>query len=220
MVKKTTEKITARDVALGVLKSTGCPMTAAQIYAESKAMKMEWISEAEYPAAVINSLMVRDVRTKGAASDFIKVSSEPNTWALNTDKRRAEAPSKEAVIPITDAPTAKKVINIVQRINIKKLGIENEHELELVMWGAMCGRWPDWIKWRKSFGGRTCDVGLSDVAVEMKYIKSMADKDRLVGQVLDYLKDVDEVVVVAIDEKGLLKESPLKDFDNVFMVVM
>ena len=203
-----------------VLASTGTPMTAAQIYAESKAMKIDWVSEAEYPAAVINSLMVRDVRTKGAASDFLKVSSEPNTWALNTDKIRAATPSKEAVVPITDAPTAKKILNIVQKINIKKLGISDEHELELVMWGALCGRWPDWIKWRRNFGGRTCDVGLSDVAVEMKFIKSLADKDRLVGQVLDYLKEVDEVVVVALDEKGLLKESPLKDFDNVFMVIM
>jgi hypothetical protein len=54
----------------------------------------------------------------------------------------------------------------------------------------------------------------------MKYIKSISDKDRLVGQVLDYLKDVDDVVVIAIDEKGLLKESPLKEFDNVSMVIM
>jgi hypothetical protein len=195
-------------------------LTAAQIYAESRAMKMEWVSEAEYPAAVINSLMVRDVRTKGTTSDFIKVSSEPNTWALNTDKARPATPSKTAVVPITDAPTAKKVVNLVQKINIKKLGISDERGLELVMWGAMCGRWPDWIKWRKNFGGRTCDVGLSDIAVEMKYIKSISDKDRLVGQVLDYLKDVDDVVVIAIDEKGLLKESPLKEFDNVSMVIM
>jgi len=214
------EKTSARDLAMRVLTSTGVPMTAAQVYAESRAMKIDWVSEAEYPAAVINSLMVRDVRTKGAASDFIKVSSEPNTWALNSDKTREATPSRAAVVPISDAPSAKKILNMVQKINIKKLGISNEHELELVMWGAMCGRWPDWIKWRKNFGGRTCDIGLSDVAVEMKFIKSLSDKDRLVGQVLDYLKEVDEVVIIAIDVKGLLKESPLKDFDNVFMVIM
>jgi len=214
------EKITARDVAMKVLASVGAPMTAAQIYAESRAMKIEWVSESEYPAAVINSLMVRDVRVKGAASDFIKVSSEPNMWAINSDKKRADTPAKVAVITPSDAPTAKKIVNLIQKINMKKLGISCERDLELVMWGAMCGRWPDWIKWRKSFGGRMCDVGISDVAVEMKYIKSIADKDRLVGQVLDYLKDVDDVVVVAVDEKGLLKESPLKDFDNVSMVIM
>jgi len=211
------EKVTTRELIKKVLTESGVPMTATQIYNESKAMKIPWESVHEHPEAIINSFISKDV--KGEKSEFMRTSSEPNTYAMNTPEIKDATPARETA-KISDGPSAKKVVNLLQKINISKLSISNEHELELVMWGALCGRWPDWIKWRKNIGGRTCDVGLSGVAVEMKYIKTMADRDRLVGQVLDYLKEVDEVVVVAVDDKGLLRESPLNTFDNVFMMIV
>jgi hypothetical protein len=211
-------EMTIPEMAKKVLETVGHPMTSSEIWNEAVAMKIAKETTYEHPPALVNSALNASVKKHGKDSPFIKVSVDPNKYFLNNGS--ISPPTREGVPSLSDAPTGKKILNLLERIDIARLRIENERELELVMWGALCSRWPDWIKWRQNFGGRTCDVGLDCVAVEMKYIKTLGDKDRLVGQVLDYLKDVDEVVVVAVDKGGLLKNSPLYEFENVTVVII
>lgn len=218
-----TEKI-AKGMTLknlkSVLESAGKPMNATEIHEKSLQMGFEVKSmEDVLTKAQINSVLSSDIRRKGINSEFIKTSTEPNTYTINNPKNDSSTPKRESVPFLTDAPTGKKVKNLIEKIQLEKLNISNERELELVMWGAICGRWPEWIKFRPNFGGRSCDVGLGGIAVEMKYVKSLSDKDRLVGQVLDYMKDVDEVVVIAVDDKGFLKNSTVSDIDGVTIVI-
>lgn len=108
--------------------------------------------------------------------------------------------------PNKDIPTAKKIENFLKKLSISELGITNEHDLELTIWGLLSGRWTDSIHYRREVGGRLCDMTLDNVAVEVKYIKHVADKDRCTGQIMDYLRSSKDVVVVAIDHHGYLKE--------------
>lgn len=204
-----------------VLEKGGKPMTATQIYEKAVSSKIIIVGQTtneQISKMCINGVLSRDIRNKGINSDFIKTSTEPNTYFLNGVEIANEIPKRESVASLSNAPSAKKVKNLVEKIQLEKLNVSTERELELVMWGAISAKWPEWIKYRPSFGGRTCDVGLGSIAVEMKYIKNISDKDRLVGQILDYLKDVDEVVVVAIDEKGYLKNSSISSLEDVSIV--
>ena len=115
-----------------------------------------------------------------------------------------------------DVPTPKKVQNLLSKLDISKLKIKNERELELVVWGILNGRWHDRMKYRKQFGGRVADIALDNIPVEIKYINSMSDKDRCVGQILDYLTGAVHVIVVAIDPKKYLK--PISSMQNVTLV--
>jgi len=211
-------EITIPEMAKKVLGAVGHPMTSSEIWNEAVAMKIAKDTTYSFPPALVNSALNASIKKYGKDSPFIKTSTEPNTYFLNDGT--LSPPTRKNVVSLSDPPTGKKILNLLEKVDIRRLHVGSERELELVMWGALCSRWPDWIKFRQSFGGRTCDVGLDCVAVEMKYIKTLGDKDRLTGQVLDYLKDVDEVVVVAIDSQGLLKGSPIYEFDNVTVVLV
>ncbi len=48
----------------------------------------------------------------------------------------------------------------------------------------------------------------------------MKDKDRCVGQVLDYLNEAKEVIVIAIDDKEYLKRSTLYKLESVSVIII
>ena len=123
------------------------------------------------------------------------------------------------IMPKNDEPTAKKIENLLGKLRISELKIKNERELELTVWGILCGRWTNELKFRREVGGRLCDITLGNVAVEIKHIKRIDDKDRCTGQVADYLTESskNEVVIVALDDKGYLVNK-FKDDDRVTVI--
>ncbi|RLD11851.1 MAG: hypothetical protein DRI44_02685 [Chlamydiae bacterium] len=117
-------------------------------------------------------------------------------------------------------PTRKKIVNFLSKLDIKRLEIKNERELELVVWGLLCGRWNEFIQYRKVFGGRTADISLNNIPIEIKYITKISEKDRCVGQVLDYINEANECVVIAIDPKEYLKNSNIQKINNVSVILL
>ena len=119
-----------------------------------------------------------------------------------------------------DVPTRKKVENVLNKLSLKRLKIKSERELELTIWGLLSGRWNELLQFRKMYGGREADISLGEMPVEIKFIKNMKDKDRCVGQVLDYLNEANEVIVIAIDDKEYLKPSTLCKLENVSVIIV
>lgn len=119
-----------------------------------------------------------------------------------------------------DAPTVKKIENMIEKLDIKRLNIMNERELELVIWGLLNARWANYIKYRKGFGGRTADIAIAGIPVEIKFVKTISDKDRCVGQVIDYLSEVETCIVIAIDPKDYMKSSALDKIAGCITIII
>ena len=75
----------------------------------------------------------------------------------------------------------------------------------------------DLLHFRREVGGRLCDMPLENVAIEVKYIKRIEDKDRCTGQIMDYRRSDKDVVLIAIDSHGYLKDI-LKDNPKVTII--
>ena len=66
------------------------------------------------------------------------------------------------------------------------------------------------------------DLIISDkVGVEVKIIRSVADRDRLRGQLERYRKDFPYIIAICYDKKGILRKEPLEITDpNVRIIVI
>jgi hypothetical protein len=187
------------DVVLEILGGSTTPISKAEIMVQSKEIGKPFTSLDALQGAIRRELQ----------RDFPRV--EVIKTVPLTYKKSPEIPVEKQIL-------VENVVEVIENIDVKKLRLQNERELELVMFGALQGSFGDAVKYRENIGGRTCDLGMKNIAIEMKYIKSQADKDRVAGQIIDYLKDVKSVIVVALDEKGLLKDSPIGRIKGVNLI--
>ena len=192
---------TKSDLIVEILEKNKVPISKPEIMAQAAKMGIPFVSE-----NALHGALYKETIKENSRIEVIKTS--PLTY------RKVMGEKVSQGILVDD------VVDVLENIDVKKLKLQNEHELELVVFGALQGNFGDAVKYRESIGGRMCDLGMKDIAIEMKYIKSQSDKDRIAGQIMDYLKGVPNVIVVAMDEKRLLKDSPIGKIKGVNVIIV
>jgi hypothetical protein len=190
---------------LEILKQKGIDMTSRELAAQLVIDKVyPETTEIESLSKNINTALYNSA-IKQKLTGIIRVDENPNVWRYSTEIQPiTEEKEQQSNRPLMTNGLGARIKMLLENVSFSELRLENEHELELVVWGAISTQFPE-VRWRGKIANGTADMQIDGCAIECKYLKTKAEKDRLVGQVMDYLKMSPEVVVIAVDNDGMLK---------------
>ena len=101
--------------------------------------------------------------------------------------------------------------------------IENEHELQLLIYGYLVGKYGR-KNVKAKLGKRSGpDIILfGNIAIELKYIRSKQDFERGIGQVKGYKQEFDYVILYCYDPDKKLADIDPEDYEeeNVKIVIV
>ena len=174
----------------GVISYTGSLNTA-----EFRKLAKNLLDGDQYKGMKIKQIKSTSTKKARAKLKSRRFEEEEIKEKITIERETTRKVMEEVEVSIS---TIRQSINKWKRIAPKATGRGKERQMTLSMTGFLASAFPE-ITLEQSLGGNRIDAVIEKIGIEAKYRPDQSEINRLYGQVDDYLRFLDHIIVVFFD---------------------